>query len=139
MVDVIGTYGAFTGGTENALAMIDIPQDGFIIGLDWDMRGDLDVDGEFMESELSFIATNQLGTNDVRGRISSISSMVTVLTAVGGHVGQIQKWLSGFDISVAGGERLFLHVITSAGVAGVVRCNIYLDQPGSTRRSARRR
>jgi len=139
VVDVIGMQGGFTGGTENALAMIDIPQDGFIIGIDWDLRADLDADGELIEAELSFIATNQLATNDVRGRISSISSMVTVLTAVGGHTASLQKWLGSFDISVAGGERLFLHTNGSAGVTGTVRCNVYLDQPGSQRRSARRR
>ncbi len=139
MVDVIGLYGAFTGGTENALGMIDIPQDGFIIGVDWDLRADLDADGELIEAELSFIATNQLATNDARGRISSVSAMVTVLTAVGGHTVGLQKWLGSFDISVSGGERIFLHTNGSAGVTGSVRCNMYVDQPGSTRRSARRR
>jgi len=139
VVDVIGLYGAITGGTQDSLAMFDVPSDGFLIGIDWDFQVDLDADGETSECELSFIATNQLSTSDVRGRISSVRAGSTVLTAVGGHTAGAQKWLSGFDISVAGGERMFVHVVSDAGVVGVVRCNIYLDQPGSTRRSARRR
>jgi len=139
VVDVIGLYGAITGDTQNSLAMFDVPFDGFIIGIDWDVNLNMDADGEVANLELSFIATNQLTTSDVRGRISSISSRVVVLDATGPTTQTLQKWLSGFDISVAGGERLFLHVESSTGVAGVVRCNIFLDQPGSTRRSARRR
>lgn len=139
MVDVIGMFALGTGGTENAIAMIDIPFDGFIIGVDWDSTADLDADLEFFEAELSFIATNQLRTSDIRGRISSISMHVTVLTAVGGHVTAVNKWIGGFDIAVAGGERMFLHIVGSTNLSSVTRCNVFLDQPGSARRSARRR
>ncbi len=139
MSDVIGIFGAGTGGTEDAVAMIDIPQDGFIIGIDWDAHATLDT-SETISAELSFISTNQLTTNDVRGRISSISAQTTILTAVGASEVSIQKWLGSFDIAVSGGERLFLHVTASAGVASVVRCNLYVDFSGATtRRSARRR
>ncbi len=138
MVDVIGMFGAITGGTQDSIAMIDIPQDGFLIGIDWDLNVDLDA-AEVCACELSFIATNQLTTNDVRGRISSVSSRAVVLTAVGVNSVGIQKWIGSFDLSVSGGERLFLHTAATAGVVGEVRCNLYLDQPGSTRRSARRR
>lgn len=139
MVDVIGMFGVITGDTQDALAMIDIPQDGFIIGVDWDVNADLDTDAETVGVELSFIATNQITSSDVRGRISSVSARAVVLTAVGGHTISLQKWLGSFDIAVAGGERLFMHSVASTGVAGQARCNVYLDQPGSSRRSARRR
>jgi len=139
VVDVIGMFGAGTGGLENAIAMIDIPSDGFLIGVDWDLTCDLDADAEICEAELSFIATTQISTNDVRGRISSISANAGVLSAVGVSATSIQKWLSNFDLSVAGGERLFLHINATAGVTSRLRCNLFLDQPGSTRRSARRR
>ena len=140
MSDVIGMFGAIAGGTQDALAMIDVPQDGFLIGIDWDLSCDLDIDGETVTAELSFIATNQNNTNDVRGRLSSISSRAVVLTAVGGHMVSIQKWLGSFDIAIAGGERMFLRVSATAGVVGEVRCNLYIDfTGGTTRRSARRR
>lgn len=139
MSDVIGMYGLIAGGTQDAIAMIDIPQDGFIIGVDWDVNADLDTDGEFVSAELSFIATNQLSSNDVRGRISSVSSRVAFVTSGYSVIG-LQKWLGSFDISVAGGERMFIHVIASAGAVGVVRVNLFVDfSGGTTRRSARRR
>ena len=139
MTDVIGLTGAITGDTQDAVAMIDIPQDGFIIGIDWDVRLDMDADGEFFEAELSFIATNQLTTNDVRGRLSSVSAMATVLTAVGQFNTGLQKWLGSFDIAVSGGERIFMHFLSSTGVGGRARCNMYVDLGTTTRRSARRR
>lgn len=139
MSEVIGLYGLIAGGTQDALASIDIPQDGFIIGVDWDMHADLDADSEFANAELSFIATNQLSTSDVRGRISSVSALVTVLSAVGGHTAGAQKWLGSFDMPVSGGERIYLHSVASSGVGGVIRANLYVDLGTVTRRSARRR
>lgn len=139
MSDVIGMYGAITGDTQDALAMIDIPQDGFIIGIDWDLHASLDA-AETVNAELSFIATNQFTTNDVRGRLSSISCQADVVTAVGVVSTGLQKWLGSFDISVAGGERLFLHTLATTGVTGAIRCNLFIDfTGGTTRRSARRR
>ena len=140
MSDVIGMKGDVTGGVENSIAMIDIPQDGFIIVVDWDSNFTLDAANEFIEIELSFITTNQLATNDVRGRISSISAQAEVLSAVGLHSFSLQKVVSGFDIRVAAGERLFLHSNATAGVQGSARCNLYVDfNTALTRRSARRR
>lgn len=139
MSDVIGMFGATTGGTQDALAMIDIPQDGFLIGIDWDMNALLDAE-ESLTAELSFIATNQLTNNDVRGRLSSVSVNSREATAVGSTVISVQKWLGSFDIAVSGGERLFLHAVSSAGVVGAIRCGLFIDFTGGvTRRSARRR
>ena len=138
-LEIIGLYGSIVGGTQNAVAQIDIPQDGVIRGLDWDMTLDLDLDNEVGDAELSFIATNQLSQNDVRGRISSVSGRLALVTAVGGHVNSIQKWIGGFELMVSGGERLFLHVVSTAGVGGDIRLNIHFDGGATvTRRSARR-
>jgi len=141
MSDVIGMVGVLIGGTQDAMAMIDIPQDGFLIGIDWDLNADLDADIEVVSAELSFIATNQLTSNDVRGRISSVSARAAVLTAVGTAIVSIQKWLSGFDIPVSAGERFFLHGVSIAGVAGVVIVNLFFDFGSNAlpRRSTRRR
>jgi hypothetical protein len=136
--EIIGMYGAVTGGTQDGLANIDIPQDGVITGVDWDGRGDLDADTEFWAAELSFIATNQLTQNDVRGRISSVSSGIS-LTTSGAPAPVLQKFVGPLDLPVSGGERLYLHASSTSGVGGEVRCNIHLDVGRSgTRRSARR-
>ena len=138
MSDVIGMFGAITGGTEDAIAVIDVPQDGFLIGIDWDVNALFDA-AESLIIELSFIATNQLTTNDVRSRISSVSAFNNVITAVGVSAASIQKWLGAFDIVISGGERIYLHSIATAGVAAAVRCNLYVELGTVTRRPARRR
>lgn len=137
-VDVIGMYGTSTGGVANAIASVDIPMDGVIVGIDWDANVTMDADNEVFDAEFSFIATNQLATNDVRGRISSISAAMTITTS-GITLVSIQKWLGSFDLVVAGGERVYVHVVATSGVVSVVRLNIFYDASGTVRRSARRR
>ncbi len=138
-VTIIGMFAAFTGGTEDGAAQIDIPQDGFLLGVDWDVNAAIDADDEAVAVELSFIATNQLAQNDVRGRISSVSAIGAVLTAVGINSVSIQKYVDLHEIVVSGGERLFLHGINGAGVVVLARCNLIFEMPTGTRRSARRR
>jgi len=138
-VEVIGIYGLIAGGTENGVAQVDIPQDGFILGIDWDANVFLNAAAEFFKAELSFIATNQLQTNDVRGRISSISASMHLLTSGVGVI-SVQKYVDIKELNVSGGERLFLHFDATASLGGDVRCNVHFEmRGGSTRRSARRR
>jgi len=136
---VIGMRAAGTGGTENALASIDIPFDGVITGVDWDCRADLDADTEQFNAELSFIATSQLALNDVRGRVSSVAAQIS-LTTSGAPVVSIAKWVGPMDLPVQGGERLYIHVVTTAGATSEVRCNVHVDsRTPPRRRSSRRR
>jgi len=138
-VEIIGMYALVAGGVQDGVAQIDIPQDGFILGLDWDASIFLNAATEFFKAELSFIATNQLQTNDVRGRISSISADMHLLTS-GANIVSIQKYVDIKELTVSGGERLFFHFDASASTGGDVRCNIHFEmRGGSTRRSARRR
>jgi len=137
-LEIIGMYGAIAGGTENAIAQIDVPQDGVLRGLDWDVAGQMDADAETLDVELSFIATNQLITNDSRGRISSVSAAMSLTTSGIALLG-LQKWIGGFELMLSGGERLYLHASSSAGVAGSARMNLHFDGGAQvTRRSARR-
>lgn len=137
--EVFGMRAAISGGTQDAAASMDIPQDGTITGLDWDLGANLDADGEVIDVELSFIATNQITQNDVRGRISSIGVQMS-LTTSGVATTSVQKFVGPMDVIVSGGERLYLHSVSTAGVGGNVRCNIHFDtvRP-AVRRSARRR
>jgi len=138
-LEIIGMYGAMSGGTQNALAQIDIPQSGVLLGIDWDMHALLDADNEVLQIELSFIATNLLTISDVRGRISSISSGAVVLTSVGVNSVSVQKWIGPFELSLSAGERIYLHSVAQAGIAGDVRCNLHFDGGATaTRRSQRR-
>ncbi len=138
-LEVIGMYATIAGGTENAIAQVDVPQDGVLRAIDWDLNMNFDADDEAAQIELSFIATNQATQNDVRGRISSISSRATVLTAVGINSVSVQKFVGPFELMVSGGERLYLHSAATAGVTGDMRCNLHFDGGAAvTRRSARR-
>ena len=136
--EVIGMWMSITGGTENAGAAIDIPKDGVITGIDVDVHANMDADSEYVSGELSFIATNQLNSNDVRGRLTSWGSEMS-LTTSGIATTTVSKFLGFLDIPVSGGERLYLHSDASAGVTGNVRVNVHLDSARTTpRRSARR-
>ncbi len=138
-LEIIGMYGAIAGGTEDAIAQIDVPQDGVMRGIDWDILANVDADSESLVCEFSFIGTNQVSTNDVRGRISSIGGQLAVLSATSGHFVSMQKWIGPFELMLSGGERLYLHSVAVAGVQGACRLNIHFDGGATvTRRSARR-
>ena len=138
-VEIIGMFAAGTGGEQPGIAQVDIPQDGFILGIDWDAFALLNATAEFFKAELSFITASLFQTNDVRGRISSISAAINITTSGGTH-SAIQKYVDIKELTVAGGERLFMHLSASGGVASDTRCNIHFEmRGGSTRRSARRR
>lgn len=127
--------------TSNAVAAIDIPQDGDIVGFDGVLEAPSMADDTRIRCSLSFLSTNQFDSNDARGTIAEWRSMVAVVTSGGGNVTS-QKWinLQPDGISVSGGERLYVHTDSSAANA-TPRFNIviYLRVKSTTRRSRRRR
>jgi len=136
-LEIIGMFGSASGSTD-ALAQIDVPQDGVLRGIDWDVSAHMDADAESIDVELSFIATNQLAVNDTRGRISSVGSILTVTTS-GSPISTMQKFISGMELMLHGGERLYTHVVATSGLTAAVRCNLHFDGGATVvRRSARR-
>ncbi len=129
--------------TADGIASIDVPEDGEIVGIDWDMVasagfGDLDN----MQIQLSFLASSQFTTNDARGAISSCGIGVGAITTsgVGGGL-QAQKfvWLTD-GLDVAGGERLHLHSLRVGVATTEVRCLVHLKtRKARARRTSRRR
>ena len=134
---VIQMYGTGDGGTDDAVANIDIPQDGTITGIDWAVESTLNADGEVTGVELSFIATNQMAVNDARGALSVVRAALGLLTS-GAGVTSINKFVP-MDIDVSGGERLYLHIVASSGVATAVSCLIHFRPRGGVVRRSRRR
>lgn len=114
-----------TGGTESALAAVDVPQDGNIIGLDWSVRSDLDADGEFTDLQLSF-GSQRTAVNDSRQVISSAAMQAYLLTS-GYGVATINKFVGPLKISVSAGERLYIHANSTAGVVTIATVIIYYD------------
>ena len=135
---MIQVYAAGTGGTENAAAVVDIPQDGLIRGVEWSVEADLDADQELLSGELSFIATNTLASNDARGMISTFRARLN-LTSSGGSLAAINKFTPIMDLEVSGGERIYLHLNTAAGVTSTVNAIIQLETAVTITRRSRRR
>lgn len=143
-LDIIQMYANVTA-TADAVASIDIPEDGQITGVDWDIHstgasGSF-VDDDSMEVQLSFLATNQFATNDARGTVSTISMGMGTLTTSGNVGGMHGQKHVAFDpgIEVSGGERLHLHSKEGGTADCQVRCMIHLLVRTTKRRARRRR
>lgn len=139
MPDTLVTmYAAGTGGTENAAANIDVQDDGNIVGIQVAHSADLDATDEAATASLSFISTNQITINDTRGELIVSRLRVGLVTAESGLVST--NFYVPMDVTVSGGERLFMHLAATAGVLSdcsmVVHFNFRRTPP---RRSQRRR
>lgn len=135
---LIKMRGAGTGGEQNAVANIDIPQDGTIEGLSIGHSANLNADSESSEAELSFIATNQITTNDARGVLAA-SLMNMGMATSGAGIAAVNHFIP-MDVDVSGGERLYIHFLASAGVTSSISIMIHLrPSRAAPRRSSRRR
>jgi hypothetical protein len=118
--------GSTTGGTESALASIDVPMNGNIVGVDWSAYVTFDTNADFVEFQLSFgSAVSQV--NDSRQVISMATAGTVTLVTSGIYHGKVDKYVAIPNISVGMGERLYLHSVAAAGVVSVAYCVIYFD------------
>lgn len=125
MGTVITMYGAIAGGAENAIAQIDVPMPGHLIGVDWDFDATLATDF-VSHAQLSFRSAGSFFTNDDRGIISSVSLRYEITTTGSGLV-STEKYVQLPDVPVMGGERLYLHANSTAAVAGNCAVMIHFD------------
>lgn len=135
-MSVYKLYGAGSGGVENALAQIDIQFDGEIEALALDAFADMDADGEFFSCEVSFLSTNTITVNDARGSLLSGRTQMHISTS-GISNGQVNHSVGGLSIPVSAGERVFLHLSASAGLASQANAYVYVRdrvRPGLRRR-----
>lgn len=126
------------------VASVDIPEDGFIVGIDWDMHSTGDAtgyaDSDHIAAQLSFIATNQFLTNDARGVISNCSIATGTLTTSGiGSPFQSKMVAFPEPLDVAGGERVHLHIQEGGVATATVNVMIHLKVRGASPRRSRRR
>lgn len=127
-------FAAGTGGTENALAQLDIQFNGSIVGLAMSLVADLDTDLEKCKSEMSFISTNSLTSTDTRGSLLTVAAFASVSFGIT----QSNIALGALNIPVSAGERVWLHTEATAGVASDCTGYIYVDD-GSAAVAQRRR
>lgn len=135
--EIIQVVGAGTGGTQDGVSSIFVPQDGELEGIQWSLNAILNADSEFCVAELSFVSTNQQTVNDARGPISTIRSQVSAITAAGTVLSEINLYVP-MGLAVQGGERIFLHIIATAGVVSTVVAQLHYRTGGAGRRALRR-
>ncbi len=133
-MSVYKLYSAGAGGTENNAAALDVQFDGNITGLAMTSYGDFDAADESLSVEISFLSTGTFTSNDARGSLLMNTNKLGVLTS--GSMGPMQMAVSGLKIPVNQGERIHLHISSTAGVVSQNQAYIYVDdgQDSSRRR-----
>jgi hypothetical protein len=126
-----------TGGSESALASIDVPLDGEIIGVEWVIKAAIDTTGDFSQFQLSF-GSNLTQQNDSRQVISNCHAGFLLLGAGGSAVMRGGGFSVLPNISVGMGERLFLHGINAVAMVAtafaLISFTFNLDLPKARRR-----
>jgi len=135
---ILQMFGGGTGGTQDAVANIDIPEDGNLVGVQWSIDMDFDAESESLRAELSFIATGQLTTNDARGVISAVRGQLSFTTS-GAMLAAINQAHALPNLQVSGGERLFINLVSASGVTSNINCLIYHETRRQVTRRSRRR
>jgi len=125
----------------DAIASLDIPEDGFITGIEWCVNA---INGFASEDalvlQLSFLSTNQFNQNDARGVISNCQISAGTITT-NGLMGVVGTFFSAFSegLDVSGGERLHLHAQETGTATIDVHVLVHLSSRRRTVRRTRRR
>lgn len=131
-----GTISVATSG----VACVDIPQEGFIVGILGHVRGSGMATGDSAEAEVSFLSTHQFLVNDARGSLMEMATKTGDITTSGQAQASQTTFMSFLDgIPVAAGERLHLHTQGSTGVTPTGLFMLYILLGSIRRRSQRRR
>jgi hypothetical protein len=125
MGSIIKMYGLISGGTQEALAAIDVPMPGNLVGVNWAVMGQLATDF-VLSTQLSFRSSSSFTTNDDRGVISEVRLAYEITTTGSGQLGE-NVHVPLPNIAVMGGERLYLHVISTASVVGITVALLQFD------------
>ena len=127
-----------TGGVEDGAAQLDIQFDGVITAIFGTLRATLDADAEFALAELSFISSQTMGNNDTRGSLMLLQLQQHVTTS-GSNSNCVNEGVSGVEIPVNAGERLWMHLQVTASTASNADFYVYVNdgQPRQTTRARR--
>lgn len=120
---VLSSSDLTTAGTVN----IDVPMNGFLIGVSWAARADMDADGDTLDAELSFISANLFTTHDARGVIDDLRMAVSGAVAAGMAQHDVNKYVSLPDIPVMQGERIYLHGQTATAMVTRICSDLHFN------------
>lgn len=135
-MSVYKLFGDVTGGSQDDAASVDVQADGNINAIHGTLYGDLDADGESIVAELSFLSTNTFLVNDARGSLFTLGGQMSLTTSGVAFTG-LNDSISGIKIPVSQGERIHLHISSTAGVSG--DCFMYLYVEDGIAAAQRRR
>lgn len=140
-MDVYKIY-AQNAATADAVASLDIRQDGHIVALSLATTAQgCDALNDGFTSELSFASTRGTGANDTTASIATCNAHQGFLTS-GGSAVQDRMVLSGLAIPVKAGERMYVHHVLSGGATSIdTRAYMYVMPlaGGDSRPEVRRR
>lgn len=138
MGSIIQMSGTIAGGTENALAQIDVLKDGDLVGVCWAVILDLDADLETCSLQVSFGSTRTTA-NDSRQVVDNLLIQNNLTTSGQSNTGNLNQYHVMPRVPVFAGERLFLHSSATSGVTGTVLCCVHFsfneNLPSQRRRS----
>lgn len=126
-----------SGTTQDSAANINVRASGSIKALTLEIWGEgMDATDDSAQAEVSFLATNTFTTNDTRGSIAMLDSSTGFVTS--GMANTVKHLaLSGLDILVNEGERIYVHTKADAGVTPKVTAYLYIEERVSTRATRR--
>jgi len=127
MGTIIQMRGAITGGSENAIAAIDVPMNGNLIYVSWHATIAYDTDGDYAQFQLSFGSSHSIA-NDARQVLSNcLVGAFESVTAVGVVPAGINVGFPIPDVPVGMGERLYVHSLAAAAIVGAVTALLHFD------------
>lgn len=132
MGSVIQMY--FSAAPAAALATIDVPQDGRIVGVEWNVSGGITGADFDVAVQLSFGSSSSVATNDAR-QVISMCRVAQDFTTSGASPTACQYYSNTPNVRVFGGERIYLHA-TGTAITVVCNCLIFFDfdMPGISSR-----
>ncbi len=128
-------YKLYASSSGDSVASFDVQLDGEIKALlmSADASG-ADALNEGVLAELSFLSSNTFANSDVRGSLMTIQIRFGVLTS-GGMNASENYHVSGLEVPVNAGERIFLHVSDQGTLTGRnVYAYLYIKDKGTSRR-----
>lgn len=130
-------YGT-TGAVADGLSSLDVQFDGDIVAYYVSLETDANAHSDKAELEVSFLSSSMHTNNDARGVIAAIGMRFSALTS-----GSINSWatatLSGIQVPVVAGERIYLHVPMFSGSLTVANAKAILYVSDTANVNLRRR
>lgn len=152
IIKIVGTVPS--NATTDAISSIDIPEDGEILTVLGYITGIYEPAAAAganislrLATELSFLSSNQISTNDARGSIAEVRTGCTYFFSEavetgggGGKLSEQSVMVLNQGIPVFGGERIYMHGFSSdADLTADAAFMIYMKTRGGGRRASKRR